>query len=179
MKYFRLQSDQAQLSGSIRQESGPAIFRLARGEPYDAEPDELPFRFTYTEVEGKPLCDYYSGKCLMSQALAQALQAAGVDNLQVFPAVLTERSTGATREDYCVVNIIGKVAVANMAQSDALPLGGGHVFIKLSIDAGKARGLLMFRLAESLVDVIVYEKVAQALEARPFRGLKLTAVTAP
>lgn len=69
MMYFRLQSDQTHLTGSIRQESGPAIFRLTRGELYDAASDEVPFRFTYTEVEGKPLCAYYSGKCLMSRAL--------------------------------------------------------------------------------------------------------------
>lgn len=178
MSYFRLHCDQFQLTGSLRQESGPATFRLARGEPYDAAADELPVRFSYTSAGDKPLAAYYSGKCLMLRALVEALQGAGVDNLQVYPAVLTEKATAAEREDYCVVNVLGKVAAADMKQSQALSLGGGQVFTHLTVDAGKARGLLMFRLAESLVDVIVHERVAQAVTARRFRGVLLTPVTA-
>lgn len=178
MSYFRLHCDKFQLTGSLRQESGPAAFRLARGEPYDASPDELPVRFSYTSAGDKPLAAYYSGKCLMLRALVETLQGAGVDNLQVYPAVLTERSTAAQREDYCVVNVLGKVAAADMKQSQSISLGGGQVFTRLTVDAGKARGLLMFRLAESLVDVIVHERVAQAVTAGRFRGLLLTPVTA-
>lgn len=178
MSYFRLHCDQLQLTGSLRQESGPAAFRLARGEPYDASAQELPARFSYASAGGKPLAAYYSGKCLMLRALVEALQGAGVDNLQIFPAVLTEKSTEAVREDYCVVNVLGKVAAADMKQSQAISLGEGHVFTQLTVDSGKARGLLMFRLAESLVDVIVHQRVAQAVTAGQFRGVLLTPVTA-
>ncbi len=31
----------------------------------------------------------------------------GVNNLQIFPAILTEESTAASREDYCLVNVLG------------------------------------------------------------------------
>lgn len=178
MSYFRLQSDPLQLAGSLRQESGPAAFRLARGEPYDAAAQELPAQFSYSSASGKPLAAYYSGRCLMLRTLVEALEGAGVDNLQVFPAVLTEKTTGEAREDYCVVNVLGKVAAADMKQSQAISLGGGHVFTRLTVDPGKARGLLMFRLAESLVDVIVHERVAQAVAAGQFRGVLLTPVTA-
>lgn len=177
MSYFRLQSDPLQLAGALRQESGPAAFRLARGEPYDASPDELPARFSYSRPGDKPLAAYYSGKCLMLRALVEALQGAGADNLQIFPAVLTEKTTAEVCEDYCVVNVIGKVAAADMKQSQAISLGEGHVFTRLTVDPGKARGLLMFRLAESLVDVIVHQRVAQAVAAGQFRGVLLTPVT--
>lgn len=174
MGYFRLQSDALQLTGSLEQTAGPPVYRLARGELYPARPDMAPFGFSFAGA----LCDYYSGECLMSRALLGALQGAGVDNLQVFPAVLTESATGAVREDYCVVNIVGKVAAADMSQSQAISLGGGQVFTSLKVDAKRARDLLMFRLAESLIDVILHERVAKSLAAGGFRAVALTPVSA-
>jgi hypothetical protein len=176
MKYYRLHSDQIQMTGSIEKESGPAIFKLVAGKSYEPKPAALPFRFS-VESKGKPLFAYYSANCLMSQGLVDAIKASGVDNLQAFPAVLTEGSTGAARTDYCVVNIIGLVAAADLQKSEAIPLGGGQVFTSLEVEADKAKGLLMFRLAESLIDVIVHEKVARAIEAGQFRGVLLTPVT--
>lgn len=174
MRYFHLQSDPLRLTGSLEQTSGPPVYRLSRGESYNARPDMAPFRFSCSGA----LCDYYSGECLMARALVQALQGAGVDNLQVFAAVLTDTDTGAVREDYCVVNIVGKVAAADMRRSEAISLGGGQVFTKLTVDPGRARDLLMFRLGESLIDVIVHEKVAKAVAAGGFRAVALSPVTA-
>lgn len=173
MSYFRLQSDPIRLTGSPEKQSGPTIYRLARGELYNVKPDMLPFRFSYSGA----LCAYYSGSCLMARGLVEALQGTGVDNLQVFPAVLTDGATGEVREDYCVVNIVGKVAAADMRQSQGISLGGGQVFTTLTIDPKRAKDLLMFRLAESLVDVIVHEKVAKAIAAGQFRAVLLTPVT--
>lgn len=51
------------------------------------------------------------------------------------------------------------------------------VFTRLTIDPGRAQGLLMFRLAESLIDVIVHEKVARAIAAGQFSAVALTGVT--
>jgi hypothetical protein len=147
------------------------------GESYSADDDELPFEFSFRETPGKPLYAYYSGKCLMSKKLVETIQSAGVDNIQAFPATLTEQETGAVRDDYCVVNIIGLVASADLATSESIPLGGGQVFTSLSVDPDRAKGLLMFRLAESLIDVIVHEKVANAIEAGQFRGVLLSPVT--
>src|SRR5262245_34137795 len=113
MKYYRLQSDQIRMTGSIEKQSGPAIFKLVAGKSYEAKPSSLPFQFSF-ESQGKPLFDYYSANCLMSKRLVEALRGSGVDNLQIFPAVLTEASSGAVRDDYCVVNVIGLVAAADM-----------------------------------------------------------------
>jgi len=174
MSYLRLDSDPFQLTGSVDQDSGPPVYRLARGETYSAKPEILPFRFSYSGT----LCDYYSGECLMSRALVDALREAGVDNIEVFPAVLVDSSTAEEREDYCVVNVVGKVAAADMKQSDGISLGDKQVFTKLTVDAKKAKDLLMFRLAESLVDIIVHEKVAKAIAARQLRAVALSPVTA-
>jgi hypothetical protein len=176
MKYYRLQSDQIQMTGSVEKQSGPAIFKLVAGKSYEAKASSLPFRFSF-ESNGKPLCDYYSANCLMSKGLVDALKASGVDNLQVYPTVLTEGSSGAVREDYCVVNVIGLVAAADMEKSEAIPLGGGQVFTSLEVDPARGKGLLMFRLAESRIDLIVHEKVATAVEAGQFRGVVLSPVS--
>lgn len=174
MSYFRLESDPFQLTGSVDQESGPPVYRLARGETYGARPETLPFRFSYSGT----LCAYYSGECLMSRELVDALRESGVDNIEVFPAVLVDSSTAEERDDYCVVNVVGKVAAADMKRSDGISLGDKQVFTKLTVDAKKAKDLLMFRLAESLVDVIVHEKVAKAIAARQLRAVALSPVTA-
>jgi hypothetical protein len=173
MSYFRLESDPMRLTGSVDQESGEPMYELSRGDPYPAPPDMPPFGFSCSG----PLCAYYSAECLMTLALVEALQGAGVDNLQVFPAVLTDSATGEVREDYRVVNIVGKVAAADMKRSQAISRGGGQVVTRLTIDPGRARGLLMFRLAESLIDVIVHGKVARAIAAGQFPAVALTAVT--
>lgn len=178
MSYFRLHGDPLSLNGVVHHESGPVPYRLTGGELYEASPQELPARFSYSAAGERPLSAYFSGNCLMQRALVDTLQGAGVDNLQVFPAILTEESTGAAREDYCLVNVLGLLAAADLKQSQGISLGGGQVFTRLAIDAGKARGLLMFRLAESLIDVILHEKVAEAVRAGRFADLLLTPVTA-
>jgi len=162
------------MTGSILKQSGPPIPDMIEGLWYNIKPSNLPFQFTFRNTPGRALYAYYSGYCLMSLSLVETLQAAGVDNLQTFPAVLSEETTGEVREDYCVVNILGLVAAADMQQSDAISLGGGQVFSSLEVDKDKAKKLLFFRLAESLTDVIVHEKVAKAIEVGEFPGVVLT-----
>lgn len=178
MGYYRLHCDQLRLNGVMHHESGPVPYRLLGGELYDASGEELPARFSYSAAGDRPLSAYFSGNCLMHRALVEALQGAGVDNLQLFPTVLTEEATGAVREDYWLVNVLGLVAAADMKQSQGISLGGGQVFTQLTIDPGRTHGLLMFRLAESLVDVIVHERVAEAVRAGGFPAVLLTPVTA-
>lgn len=178
MKYYRLHCDPLGLNGVIHHESGPVPYRLIGGESYDAAGEELPARFSYSAAADRPLSAYFSGNCLMHRTLVDALQGAGVDNLQLFPTVLTDEATGAAREDYCLVNVLGLVAAADMKQSQGISLGGGQVFTTLAVDPGRTHGLLLFRLAESLVDIIVHEKVAEAVRAGRFPAVLLTPVTA-
>ena len=90
------------------------------------------------------------------------LKEAGVDNLDCYPAILTNVETGETY-DYQAVNIIGTRMAADLDKSDWENFDGeaktDTFFNKLTVDEEKAEGLLIFRLAESLSTVIVHQQV--------------------
>ena len=92
-------------------------------------------------------------------------------------AVLTNPVTGETFENYLAVNVVGLVSCADLAKSDARPLAHVQYFLKLEIDPGKPRDALMFRLAESPMEIIVYEKVAKAIKKGRFTGIVLEPVS--
>lgn len=175
--YYRMQTDRLQLTTFIEQESGPAIPKLTMGRLYTPKEGALPFQFTSRDPDGNQPLDYIGGKCLMNRRLVAVLEGAGVDNLQKFEAELRDQTSGEVNRDFYVVNIIGLVAATDIENSESLPLAEGQVFTSLKIDTDKASGLLMFRLAESLVDVIVHEKVAAAIEKGGFRGVLLSPVS--
>lgn len=98
---------------------------------------------------------------LMSTRMADALQEAGVDNVQFFSALLTNTQTKETY-DYYVFNVVGKIAAADLEKSDFESFDGRLTdtsFFSLSIDEQKARGVLMFRLAENINALMVHESV--------------------
>lgn len=171
--YYQLECDEHGMTAYITAET-ECSEPLIRGRFVDPEGEELPFRFSYRDPTGKPLFDYYSGDELMSKRLVAALEKAGVDNLQVFETVLVDEQTGAVNSDFVTVNIIGLVSCADMAQSEASELGPNYYFRKLVINQEKTGGSLMFRLAESKIDVLVEERVAKAIQAGAFRGVTLT-----
>lgn len=175
--YYKMRTIGRQLTAMIDQESGPLVYQLTMGRHYEAKPEKLPFRFSYQKLQDGPLIDYIDGEALMSKRLVTAIEAAGVDNLQAYPAELRDEATGELNEGFVVVNIVGLVAAADLAQSDSLPLGGGQVFTDLALDEGQAHGLLMFRLSESLEDVIIHERVAKAIEEGDFPGVALVPLT--
>jgi len=175
--YYRLETDNMELTAFVDQETGPPVFRMREGRLFDMGSGEEPFTFTYEDWQEPPLLDYVDGDCLMSRGFIRTLELSGVDNLQIFDASLTDKNTGVVNEDFCVVNVIGLVEAADSESSDSLPLGSNVVFTRLVVDAEKAQGLLMFRLEESRSDVIVHERVARAIEQGDFRGVKLTPVT--
>lgn len=118
---------------------------------------------------------------LFRQDLVDALVAAGVDNLQAFPAVLT-RPDGQKVTSYRAVNILGLVKCADLGKSQYDDIGGTGLvavaFRKLVIDAAAARNLLFFRLAESVASIIVHERVKAALEPRGFKYLSWRSLAA-
>jgi hypothetical protein len=125
--------------------------------------------------------DMFDGyMCLMSTAMVRAITAIGVDNLDAYPAVLQDRQHDR-QFDYCAVNIIGLVGAADLARSDWKNLDGPPVldthFDTLAVDEARARGHLVFRLAEDSSAIIVHEKVKAALDAGGFKTLTYTLVT--
>ena len=87
---------------------------------------------------------------LFSDDMLKALASAGVDNLELYPALLTDPTSGKKWTNYKAVNIIGLVACADMDKSEwEAPSGSAIIdvdFDSLAIDESKTRGLLMFRL---------------------------------
>lgn len=112
---------------------------------------------------------------IMSDKLIASLQDAGVDNLQTFPAVLKGHYSGIDIPNYKVVNVVGKIAAADMGKSDYIDMGGMGVmavgFKDLVIDKTKTAGALLFRLVESITDIIIHESVKNHLETCGFNYL--------
>lgn len=111
---------------------------------------------------------FHKGVLAMSRAMAEALEACGVDNLELFDAVLVDERTGTRRDDYLVVNVLGAIAAADLGASrhraHGRPLFDVE-FDALVIQEDRPRGALMFRLAENLSGIVVHEQVRRGLEA--------------
>lgn len=112
---------------------------------------------------------------VMSERLTSTLVGAGVDNLQLFRAVILDPETGILRDDYHVVNIVGAVAAADLEKSAwSTPTGRPIIdvdFDSLAIDERRAQGLLLFRLAECVSAIIVHAQVRDALLTAGFSSL--------
>ena len=117
------------------------------------------------------------GILLFSDAMIAALQEAGVDNLDCYPAVIKDTVKGITYKDYKAVNIIGIIACADLGKSKHTAFGDPLIdvdFDSLAIDEAKTRDALMFRLAECVSGIVVHEKVKEHLEAKGIAYLDFT-----
>lgn len=108
--------------------------------------------------------------------LITALKAAGVDNLDLYDAEITDPDSGQVYTNYKAVNIIGLVAAADMEKSiaivhDGIPLVDVS-FDKLVLDPDKTRDLLFFRLAENNGAIMVHQSVRDQLLAAGFGELE-------
>ena len=119
------------------------------------------------------LIDYYGSAKLMSKKFIDTLKSVGVDNLQTFEADITNKKTGEKVEDYYAVNIVGLVSCVVEDQSTSTPLADVEYIFDLVIDLVRVKGFNIFRLAETRIDVVVSEKVANAIKAGNFTGIEL------
>jgi hypothetical protein len=110
---------------------------------------------------------YHKGVLVFSDAMVAALRDAGVDNLELFDAVIDDPFTGRPHTDYKVVNIVGAISAADLGKSKHRAWGEPLYdvdFDGVVIDPRKARGALMFRLAENVAGIVVHRRVKEALE---------------
>ena len=143
-------------------------------------PLPLPFEFKLEPLGGgmgPHMPEYMDCKMpIFRNDLIEALQEAGVDNLELFDLTIVDPDNGQRYTDYKAVNIIGCIAAADMGKSEATVHPGGAVadvdFDKLVIDESKPQGALMFRLAESVNVIMVHKKVKEHLEAKGFKGIQ-------
>ncbi len=123
---------------------------------------------------------YNEDAIVMTKRLLSALQEAGVDNLDVYPAIIVNEETGFRTEDYVAVNLIGLVKAVDIANSNVT---GGNTdtvdephfldtdFDGLAIDPEKAKDHLMFRLAENTSAIVIHRSVKEHLEKKGFNML--------
>ncbi|HVT81744.1 MAG TPA: hypothetical protein VHM90_13955 [Phycisphaerae bacterium] len=113
---------------------------------------------------------------LMRDDLIQAMREAGVDNLEIFRAVLKDPFAKKDLTNYKSVNIVGVVSCADAAKSARMGTSDSNLvdadYAALNIDENKAGGLLCFRLAEAVNAVVVHAKVKQSIEAKNLPGVE-------
>ncbi|MEX0712868.1 MAG: DUF1629 domain-containing protein [Pirellulales bacterium] len=137
---------------------------------------DVPKPLVYTldaQRPGKLKAMYDKAVPLVRDDLLEALREAGVDNLEVFDAVVRDAAAGKEYTNYKAFNIVGVIACADMDQSEVL--GGSTVidvdFASLVLDESKCEGVLMFRLAEAVNAIVVDERVKGGVEASGVPGM--------
>ncbi len=151
----------------------------ALGKPFNAQLPN-PISVTLAPIggfSGKPPEMFDEYMCLMSAKMIDVLKKSGVDNIEVFPAKLVDGPNSRTF-DYFAVNIIGMVAAADLGKSEWENLDGepkiDTAFTTLVVNPDKARGLPIFRLAESTGTILVHERIKSALEASGLETLRFS-----
>jgi hypothetical protein len=104
---------------------------------------------------------------LMSKRLKETLESAGVDNMKFYPVELRHKKTKKTHE-YFAFNLIGLVDAVDLGKSTMTSedgdFTGDTVISELSVDEGKTRQLLMFRLKQKFSVILVHRRVKEAIE---------------
>ncbi len=145
------------------------------GASFDVE-IPTPLEFHLDPDAGDYLTDFFPPPIpLMSVRMVRALSDAGVENIESYEATLLDDSGAPVGEEYVAVNIVGRIACADLEESDCEvddpddPVG--VEFDSLVIDDDKAEGALFFRLHEAVNGIVVHDAVKQRLEGAGLRGI--------
>ena len=124
---------------------------------------------------GEMLEMYQLEMTIMSDRLINTLIEFGVNNLQVYDAIISDPNTGTEFRNYKVVNVIGIISCADLSKSifkssGSIPLIDVD-FESLQIDELRTHGLQIFRLAECISAIIIDENVKNFLLEKGFENL--------
>jgi len=134
-----------------------------------------PLVFTTNALQGDEIRDFLKGSIpLLSKRFLEILEGAGVDNLQVFPAIIKSDSDGSVWEEYFAVNVLGMIACAELEKSIYDEIMPGHyIFDELAINTDKAKGALFFRLHEHTPTIMMHFNVGKYIASQdPDKTLK-------
>lgn len=178
MKYYVLDSNAVpnnHIIGfpDIREDNWMRGYRLDDG----AIPEPLEFELD-PDTPGV-MREFYAYRMpLMREDLVKAMQEAGVDNLQVYDAIIRDPETGETHTNYKAVNIVGLVSALDRAKADVEPDPPfGDIAMLLNsapLDEKKAGDARLFRLEEKRSMIVIHESIKKFLEARGFTTLTFT-----
>jgi hypothetical protein len=120
------------------------------------------------------LLPLYSAPTIMRNDLYEAIVSAGVDNLDVWDAIVRKADGTLLSDQYKAFNVIGlRSAGSGTTYAPENPSRMIDASIEsLKIGENEARGLYLFRLAESCGIIVVHEKVKNAIEARGIQNIR-------
>jgi hypothetical protein len=135
-----------------------------------------PLEFQLDPARGGNLTDFFPPAIpLMSGRMLQALGRAGVGSIDSYAATLFDRGGVPIAEPFYAVNLIGRIACADLEASDCTvddpddPVGVD--FESLVIDERRVGSALMFRLHEAANGIVVHDQVRQVLQPMGLRGI--------
>jgi hypothetical protein len=133
-----------------------------------SEKIKTPLVFTTNAKQGDAMVDFSKGSVtLMSKRFLEILQGAGVDNLQVFPAIVKSEEDETVWKDYFAVNVLGMISCADLSKSTYDEIMPGHyAFDELAIYPEKAKGTLLFRLHEHSPTIIMHRSVGVHIKSQ-------------
>ena len=116
-----------------------------------------------------PPHDFFDGAIsFMSPRLLKVLQDAGVDNFDLYPAIITYRGTNE-KHNVFAFNLLGLVSAVDVEASNLQSHDGDFKMDTsirgFTVDLDKARNQGMFRLAENCMTVVVQKRIRDAIEA--------------
>jgi hypothetical protein len=157
----------------LRSWSSATKFSSAPGVPPEEQPPPEPIRAEVKPNRSGAMIEFWDFPVpLMTKRLYQALCDAGVSNVDVYAAEIFDPNTNTRYDNYVAFNIVGKVAAADLSQSDVDERVPERIvsmeFRSLAIAEGATTGALMFRLAESVNAIVVDERVKRHVEAQGF-----------
>jgi hypothetical protein len=159
--YFEMEVEIGQSYGVTQWPSLPdGVSAFHSGDLITVEVPE-PVEFIVDNTSEHPPVDFATHFMpVFSDRLVAAFRAAGVDNFQTYKARLKNPNTGETWDKYQVVNVLGKIACADLENSVyTVLLEPSCMFSELVINVEKANGALFFRLLESHEKIIVHNAV--------------------
>lgn len=131
-------------------------------------PPSTPVQCRLSERGGPVLPDaFLSDRVpLMSERAVAVLRSAGVDNLDLYEARLSDASGAPLEQVYFGVNIVGRIAAMRRDASRWDPSTREPLIAlqSLVIDETASRGASLFRLAENPSFIIVDDRIRSAIE---------------
>lgn len=105
---------------------------------------------------------------IMSSQLSEVILNAGVQNLDLYEAILESEDGSVQIPNYKAYNVVGLISAAELSKTEFDSKNPSRYLDasidKLEIDPGKISNLLLFRLAEFSSALIVHSSIKDAIE---------------
>jgi hypothetical protein len=173
MSKYYLMAQKVPTNGTVIRAKSHFFTEQKSGEifPSDFEP---PFKCQLLGKFSKGLMStfYQSPAVIGTNQFYQDLKDCGVDNIEAQPAEIYDSVKKITHKHYLLLNIIGRVACAEMDKSDYTEIGEGmNTVNKLVIDGTKTNGLLLFLLHEDTDCIVIHEQVYKHLQSKGYTDI--------